>query len=239
VFITVTPVNDAPVAVGETYTIDQDTTLNVAAPGVLANDSDGDGDSLHTVLGVNVAHGTLALAADGSFVYTPNASFAGDDSFTYRAHDGTVGSNLVTVTIHVLDTQPPSITASLAKSLLWPPDHVLIDVGLTYSATDNSSTPVTTVAVFSDEDDVTSAGGDRSPDAVGALQLRAERDARLDGRVYLIVITSTDAASNTSRKCLTAVVPKSMSAADVASVNAQALAAQTQCTGAGMFVVGD
>jgi len=238
VFVTVTSVNDVPVATGESYNINQDTTLTVNAPGVLGNDSDVDGDSLHTVLVSDVSNGTLALAADGSFTYSPDAGFAGDDSFTYQAHDGTAGSNVVTVTIHVLDTQPPSITASVSKPLLWPPDHSLIDVGLTYSATDNVAVSSTTVAVFSDEDDVTPANGDQSPDAKD-VRLRAERNATSDGRFYLFVITSTDSSSNTSRKCVTVVVPKSMSAADVASVNAQAAAAQTACTGTGLFVVGD
>lgn len=243
VSVTVTNVNDPPVAAGESYTIDQDTTLSVSAPGVLANDSDIDGDALHAVLVANVAHGTLALNANGGFSYTPAASFTGTDSFTYQANDGMVGSNTVTVTIHLLDTQPPSITASLAAGTLWPPDHSLINVGLAFSATDNGGPATTTLQVFSDEDDVTSAGGDQSPDAkniaAGTLRLRAERDATGDGRVYLIRITSTDASSNTTHTCLTAVVPKSLGAADVASVNAQASAARTQCSGAGMFVVGD
>jgi len=239
VSVTVTAVNDVPVATGESYNMNQDTTLNVAAPGVLANDSDIDGDTLHTVLVTDVAHGTLTLNADGSFSYTPAAHFTGVDTFTYQANDGTAGSNTVTVTIHVLDTEPPVITASLTTATLWPPDHSLIDVGLTYSATDNGGSATTTVAVFSDEDDVTSAGGDQSPDAKGALRLRAERDATSDGRFYLIRITSTDASANTSHECLTVVVPKSLSAADVASVSAQASAARAQCTGAGLFVVGD
>jgi len=239
VSVTVTAVNDAPVAAGESYNMNQDTTLNVAAPGVLANDSDVDGDTLHPVLVSNVAHGSLTLNADGSFSYTPDAHFTGDDSFTYQANDGAVGSNTVTVTIHVADTEPPSITASLTTATLWPPDHSLINVGLTYSAADNGGSATTTFAVFSDEDDVTSAGGDQSPDAKDALRLRAERDATSDGRFYLIRITSTDASSNTSHECLTVVVPKSLSAADVASVSAQASAARAQCTGAGLFVVGD
>ena len=43
----------------------------------------------------------MALAADGSFTYTPNANFNGTDSFTYTASDGTAASNVATVTITV------------------------------------------------------------------------------------------------------------------------------------------
>jgi CSLREA domain-containing protein len=104
VTITVTPVNDAPVANGDAYTVAEDGTLNVAAPGVLGNDTDVDGDALTVAAPRPVSgptNGSLTLNADGSFQYTPNANFHGGDSFTYRAGDGTATSNLATVTITV------------------------------------------------------------------------------------------------------------------------------------------
>jgi VCBS repeat-containing protein len=101
VAITVNAVNDAPTAVDDTYTTAEDTTLTVDAPGVLANDNDPEGDTLHTLLGAGPSHGTLTLDADGSFTYTPPANYHGGDSFTYRASDGTLTSNLATVTITV------------------------------------------------------------------------------------------------------------------------------------------
>jgi len=235
----VTP-NTPPVAAGDTYFMNQDTTLTVVAPGVLGNDSDADSDPLSATLVTNVSNGVLALHADGSFTYKPNTSFTGTDSFTYKASDGTDFSNIVTVIIHIADTQGPAITASVSKTQLWPPNHNLVDVGLSFSATDNGGGPVTTsVRVYSDEDDLTPETGDNSPDAVGSLRLRSERSATGDGRVYLIVVKSTDSSSNTSYACLTVVVPKSLSAADVHAVNVQAAAAKASCNGAGMFIVGD
>src|SRR5439155_1032862 len=74
VTITITAANDAPVAVNDSYTIAEDTTLNVAAPGVLSNDVDVDGDSLSAVSVSQPAHGTLTLKSDGSFSYTPAAN---------------------------------------------------------------------------------------------------------------------------------------------------------------------
>jgi VCBS repeat-containing protein len=62
--------------------------LNIAAAGVLANDSDPDGDSLTALLDVAPAHGAVMLNADGSFTYTPDAGFSGMDSFTYLVSDG-------------------------------------------------------------------------------------------------------------------------------------------------------
>jgi VCBS repeat-containing protein len=101
VTITVNPVNQAPVAADDSYATDQDTPLNVSAPGVLGNDSDPDGDPITAVLVSDVANGSLTLNADGSFIYTPNANFNGSDSFTYHANDGTADSNTAIVTITV------------------------------------------------------------------------------------------------------------------------------------------
>ncbi|HVX62870.1 MAG TPA: Ig-like domain-containing protein, partial [Pirellulales bacterium] len=70
-----------------------------AALGVLSNDTDPDGNSLTAVLVAAPSHGTLLLHADGSFNYTPNASFHGLDEFTYQASDGHASSNAVTVRI--------------------------------------------------------------------------------------------------------------------------------------------
>ena len=78
--------------------------LTVPAPGVLGNDSDPDGDPLTAVLVTGPSHGSLTLNANGSFSYTPAANFAGSDSFTYRASDGTVSSSPATVTITVTAT---------------------------------------------------------------------------------------------------------------------------------------
>ena len=80
--ITVTPVNDAPVGVNDAYETDEDTLLTVAAPGVLSNDTDVDGDPLTAVLVADAAHGTLALAADGSFTYLPDTDFLGTDTLS-------------------------------------------------------------------------------------------------------------------------------------------------------------
>ncbi len=102
VTITVTAVNDAPVATDDSYNTNEDTVLTLdAATGVLANDNDVEGDPLTAVLVSDVSSGTLTLNTDGSFTYTPNADFNGQDTFTYTANDGTDNSNTATVTITV------------------------------------------------------------------------------------------------------------------------------------------
>ena len=102
VAITVKPVNDAPVAVNNSYSTNEDVPLVVpVASGVLANDSDVDGNALNAILVNGPAHGTLTLNANGSFTYTPTANYNGADSFTYKANDGPADSNPATVNIIV------------------------------------------------------------------------------------------------------------------------------------------
>jgi len=61
VSLTVTPVNDAPVAVADAYSTAEDTPLTIAAPGVLGNDTDVEGSPLTAVLTVRPGHGSLTL----------------------------------------------------------------------------------------------------------------------------------------------------------------------------------
>ena len=96
------PSNTAPVGVDDSYSTDEDSVLTVAASGVLANDSDADGDLLSANLHSNVSHGTVSLNSDGSFTYTPYADYNGSDSFSYRTLDGNGGiSGITTVSLVV------------------------------------------------------------------------------------------------------------------------------------------
>ncbi|MEZ4678444.1 MAG: LamG-like jellyroll fold domain-containing protein [Caldilineaceae bacterium] len=101
VAITVVELNIAPVAVADAYTTDVDSPLVVTAPGVLANDSDVNGDALVAILESTTSNGTLALNSDGSFNYLPNPGYVGVDSFTYHVNDGAADSNTATVAITV------------------------------------------------------------------------------------------------------------------------------------------
>jgi hypothetical protein len=95
------PANNPPVAVNDSYSTDQGVTLNVAAPGVLANDTDPDNNPLTAVPGTGPSNGTLTLNSNGSFTYVPATGFHGIDSFTYLARDGTANSAPATVTVTV------------------------------------------------------------------------------------------------------------------------------------------
>jgi VCBS repeat-containing protein len=142
VTITVGAVNDAPTAADDAYATDEDATLTVAAPGVLGNDSDPEGDALTAVLVTAPAHGTLTLNADGSFEYTPAANYNGADSFTYQASDGALDSNTATVTI----TVNPVNDAPVAQDLSATTDEDTA-VGVTLTATDIDGDPLTYTVV--------------------------------------------------------------------------------------------
>ena len=103
--------NVPPVSVNDSYSTTQDTTLSVAAPGVLANDSDLNGDPLSAQLIPNGTLGTVNLNADGSFTYTPAAGFTGEDHFSYQASDGIALSALATVVVTVTPTGGANIVS--------------------------------------------------------------------------------------------------------------------------------
>ncbi len=94
-------VNIAPIAVDDTYPASRDTALVIPPGGVLGNDTDSQADPLTSVLATNPGHGTVSLNANGGFTYTPVAGYVGLDSFSYRASDGRLTSNLAIVTISV------------------------------------------------------------------------------------------------------------------------------------------
>ena len=134
VTVTVTAVNDAPVAANDSYSTPEDTTLTVGAPGVLGNDTDTEGSSLTALLAVGPSHGTLNLKEGGGFTYIPVGNFNGTDSFSYHANDGVLSSQLATVTItvtpvnHAPSASDDSVTAHLdapvaVKLTAWDADN--------------------------------------------------------------------------------------------------------------------
>ncbi len=130
--VTVAPANRPPVASNDAYAATAGAALGVAAPGVLANDGDPDGDPLTAVLASAPARGTLTFNANGSFAYTPAAGFAGTDSFTYTAFDGQLASSPATVTLTVVaPNQPPvavndSFVAPYRRNLAYTPQVLAV-----------------------------------------------------------------------------------------------------------------
>jgi hypothetical protein len=98
-----------PVAEPDTYSTPFNTTLTVAAPGVLANDSTNGGGPLTASLVTSVARGTLIFNASGGFTYIPLNGYTGPDSFTYRVANGNGESLATSVTLTVLGATPTAV----------------------------------------------------------------------------------------------------------------------------------
>ncbi|HEY8504362.1 MAG TPA: Ig-like domain-containing protein, partial [Gemmataceae bacterium] len=109
--VTITIPTDPPVAVDDSFSVTAGQTLTVAAPGILANDTDPQGNPLQVLnpaaITLASGQGTLAVSADGSFTFTPAAGFFGLATFLYQATDGVENSNVATVRINVTPVPPP------------------------------------------------------------------------------------------------------------------------------------
>jgi len=107
VAITVTPVNDAPVAVDDAIAAAEDTPATVTSAALVANDTDVDGDTLTVTAVAGATHGTVALAGD-TITFTPDANFGGEATFTYTMTDGTA-TDTATVTVTVGGANDPPV----------------------------------------------------------------------------------------------------------------------------------
>lgn len=129
VTLNITPVNDAPVAVADAYPGSEDTPLTIAAPGVLANDTDVEGGTLTAVVAAQPANGSVVVNSNGSFTYTPAANFSGVDTFTYRAVDSS-GAQSAPGTVTITLSGTPDAPSGVADSY-----KVLRNVPLVITAT--------------------------------------------------------------------------------------------------------
>ena len=120
--------------------------MHIAAPGLLANDGDQDGDALVVAPtpAAGPTNGTLVLAPDGSFDYAPNSGFTGTDTFTYTVDDGTGRSATATATI--------TVNSTVSSLILY-----FQPTGASFGTFDLLTTPPPAAAEFAD------LGGDGHP----------------------------------------------------------------------------
>jgi YVTN family beta-propeller protein len=141
VTVTVAPVNDDPVAVDDTFTVDEDSDFTVID--VLGNDTDADGDDL-TVTGVSDTENGSAAIENGVLTYAPDGNFAGSDSFTYTVSDGNGGTATATVTVTVSPVNDAPVAVDDVAAVAEDSGPTVIDV------LGNDTDP--------DDDDLTVAG---------------------------------------------------------------------------------
>ena len=136
VTLTINPINDAPIALDDSATVDEGGTVTVldsTETSVLANDTDAENDPLTASLVAAPANGAVSLNPDGTFSYTHNGSETTTDSFTYRANDGSLDSAIATVTL----TINPINDAPIALD-----DSATVDEGGTVTILDSTATSV-------------------------------------------------------------------------------------------------
>ena len=136
-------VNQAPLALNDSYTTAEETTLVVlASQGILVNDTDPESDPLSAIPVALPAHGTLTLSVDGSLTYVPAQNFSGSDSFTYKANDGSLDSNVATVNIVVTPVNDSPV-ANNDVATTNAETKVLVDVLANDTDTDGTIIPAT------------------------------------------------------------------------------------------------
>ena len=114
VSITVTPVNDAPVAQNDSATVVEAGSVVVS---VLVNDSDPEADTL-TIISVTQGANGAVTTGGGNVTYTHNGSETTSDSFTYTISDGNGGSDTATVSITVIPVNDPPVAQNDAATVL-------------------------------------------------------------------------------------------------------------------------
>jgi len=193
---TLTIRNDPPIAVDDEYTTDEDVPLMVPAPGVLANDYDPEGDALIAVLVAPPLHGEMVLNPDGSFTYTPNPDWYGDDSCDYSIGDKQGKKGLAKAYFKVGSTNDaPVILEKPLKVMYNPPELVLVkNVPWEHKDSHDLDPPT---SLFNWGDGVTTPGTIVPPHSLG--QAIGEHAYAACG-IYTVTLTLTDTfgASDTS-----------------------------------------
>ena len=143
----------------------------------------------------------------------------GTHMVTLQVDDGVNAPKFSELIIEVNDTTQPTLTLDPDKTILWPPDHQMVDINIEVNASDNSGLPVELITTTISCNEVLDGLGDGETipdwtepifDPVNGLikfELRAERAGNSNGRIYTITTTATDASGNSSQVPVEIVVP--------------------------------
>ncbi|MFY8297407.1 Ig-like domain-containing protein [Pseudoalteromonas sp. SS15] len=128
VTITIKQINTAPVALFNEFLVSANSEFRVISNALILNDIDFDGGqlSISTIPVNDVEHGTLLLDSSGSFSYTPEQGFIGEDSFTYQLQDGQGGEDTAEVKLTVVEEVNQPTHVSVNDDYLLNEDEVLI-----------------------------------------------------------------------------------------------------------------
>ena len=191
VTITVNPVNDAPHTADDSYSTAEDTPVIVAAPGVLANDTDVENEPLPVTDFTQPVHGSVVVSSDGSFTYTPAANYNGEDAFTYTASDthGAEGTATVAITITPVNDAP------VVEATVGTPNGKTGSVTVSLTASDPDGDPIS-VTTTAPAQGTLSANSDGTytyiPTAVARVNAGNTPSADTDG--FTVTVTDTHGA---------------------------------------------
>jgi Ca2+-binding RTX toxin-like protein len=200
-------VNDRPTADDDAYQVASGVPLSVTAPGVLDGDADVEGAALTAALAGGPAHASaFTLDADGSFSYTSTAGFAGTDSFTYRASDGDLESEVATVTINVTPgNQAPTISATGGSCTSDTAPKGTLTVRL-----DDAETPAASLVLAASRSGVALPSGSATIAGTGATRtVTISAKAQKAVAAGVVTLTVTDADGRTATLPVTVTVGSS------------------------------
>lgn len=152
---------------------------------------------------------TVNCAVPDAAVVTNTATVASSNGDSNKTNNS--------ATANVTASNPPPVISDVVanQTVLWPPNHKMRDIDLTYTVTDNCGTPSVSVSVTSNEPINGNADGNTAPDweVVGAdrVRLRAERSGTGTGRIYTILVTAADSGGGSSGRQVTVTVPHDQS----------------------------
>ena len=155
--VTVTVADSRPAAVDDTASTMEDVGVTVD---VLQNDTDANGDTLSVTNLSQPSNGTAVLNGDNTVLYTPSSGFTGEDTFLYKANDGTEDSNndaTVTVTVSADNTAPVAV-ADAASTL----EDVAVTITVLGNDTDADSDSLTVTNLTQPSNGTTAVNGDNT-----------------------------------------------------------------------------
>jgi hypothetical protein len=173
---------------------------------------------------------TATDVCDATVTVTNDAPAVFPDGTTpvkFTAKDDDLNTSTCTANVNVVDTTPPTLTVSLNRDFLWPPNHKLSDIVANVTVTDICDPNPTFVltSITSNEPENGLGDGDTAPDVVGAslgtpdtaFQLRSERSGTGSGRRYAVTYTASDKDGNTTTQTLYVIVAHDLAGGATAS----------------------
>ncbi|MFC1895626.1 hypothetical protein ACFL0Q_03045 [Thermodesulfobacteriota bacterium] len=187
--------------------------------------SDFDGDSLDYVWSedlIPLFTGQIYTVFGGEPAILPVHTISdlslGNHTLTLSVYDGINAQVASDIVVKITDTTDPTIVPTPNVTILWPPNHKMVDIIIEVAASDNSGGPVILSASITSDEPIEGLGdGDMTPDwtepfidsgnGLITFQLRAERSGTEDGRVYTVTVTATDGSGNSSDAQVEIIVP--------------------------------